>query len=691
MKLLLCIVFAALSLQAAAITAAQSGSWSSTSTWTGGVIPGNGDTVSIPNGITVTVTDTRTVGTSGVAGTNDLNLNSSGALVIASGGTLHMRGGVIANGVLWAGVAFNQLTVQAGGIFEFDASAASSPSTAIYTYGSTSGSYDITGVSATGTSGSHAIIRSNPGGAAGQFVNVSNNVFSFSVTYTDFARIGDATHNGWVLSWDYGYGYGAWNVTHSTFTSCGPIQVNGLDAGNTFIHDYNVHASSAQSEVVHNFATTSTTTTGTREVKGNVFDVSMSRTYFYPIGFTITGNYMGDATATGSTGAATDLWTKWDNNLMRYTDYWGSNGAATGVTGQLTNSYIFLDTDWGNPKPIAQAYAIRTDLIGLIVGQAGTAYGPPGVTDSGELWWNSSSPATTPYGIYNSIILPNMAGYSSMEMGSITTAFTNLHAIAEHNTWFGGFGPSPTTLFPAVQLGEGGSGSAGVVSSFRGNILWNPQLASYTSAFFKLADLSYAASPTTDYCAPANCDYNTGWGHTLTNAAQTQYTNQGKGYAGKFSSTPGVHDVDVNPQFVDYQRNLELFDSKYLGNSPTTWSSGTTYNVGDFVKYSQSTVYWSLPVDYRYINASGCGSTNPAPGSGTNWRSCWEWASLYRIRQAVAAGTLVNGSDYITTLINWIRAGYAPTNPAIVTAAFDGQTIGAVNVAPAVKYQTIIY
>ena len=49
---------------AAAITAAQTGNWNQTSTWTGGVIPGNGDTANIPNGITVTVTASTSVGTS---------------------------------------------------------------------------------------------------------------------------------------------------------------------------------------------------------------------------------------------------------------------------------------------------------------------------------------------------------------------------------------------------------------------------------------------------------------------------------------------------------------------------------------------------------------------------------------------------------------------------------------------------
>src|SRR5437660_11472411 len=53
---------------AANITAAQSGLWNSGGTWSGPV-PGVGDTVNIPDGVTVTVADIRTIGTSGPSGT----------------------------------------------------------------------------------------------------------------------------------------------------------------------------------------------------------------------------------------------------------------------------------------------------------------------------------------------------------------------------------------------------------------------------------------------------------------------------------------------------------------------------------------------------------------------------------------------------------------------------------------------
>ena len=69
-----------------------------------------------------------------------------------------------------------------------------------------------------------------------------------------------------------------------------------------------------------------------------------------------------------------------------------------------------------------------------------------------------------------------------------------------------------------------------------------------------------------------------------------------------FLSPPGVHDLDVDPKFVDYKRSIPLFYTKYLGNSPTAWSGGATYSVGDTVSYTDPAIYYGLSVAYRYKN-----------------------------------------------------------------------------------------
>jgi hypothetical protein len=671
--------------------AGSGGDWSSESTWTDGYIPGNMDTIDLPNGCTITVSDDRTIGASGANGSIAITLNDTGKIVIANGGALHVRGNTT-----FTGSALH-VSVEAGGTWEFDSSGASARSSTFYTFGPVNnwiyGTFQVLGSSVL-----HAVVRSRSGGGNGEFVNNgTNSGINFQAAYTDFVGIGDMFRAGWNITYNTNHAV-QWNVTHSTFLRCGIIAGSpsgvGVEPGGTFVHNYNIHSSSLGSEIFHLWLTDNAMTgNGTREIRNNIFDKPLAQTVFYPAAFTISGNYFGDAAVFGGPRP----WTLFASNFMRYSDYWGVNGATTPTAGDMKDSYLFVDSDWGNPHVMfAPSNGAAASLRGIVFGQGGTALGPPGPKDSGELFFLSDSSTRQEFGVYNSIMLPNMSGYSSLEIGSMLTAYPNVLAVTEHNTWFGGWGKGGAAGqagFPAMQVGEGGNGVAGRVSSFRINILWNPEVPGYQAGFFKLADVSYASGPTVDYCAPANCDYNTGYNHTLVDAAHPQYTNQGRGYAAAFSSAPGQHDVDVNPMFADWRRTIELFDSKYLGNRPAWWSAGTTYAIGDFVRNSRSDIYWGLPVNYRYINGAGCGGTNPEPGAGTNWRLCWEWASLYWLRSAIVAGsTYTDGALVVPgdpscaagaqlqpamAVMCWIRRGYAVGNAA-AWKGHDGANIGAV-------------
>ncbi len=692
-------------LNAANITAVQSGLWGTSSTWMGGTFPGNGDTVNIPDGIIVTLNESRTIGTSstttvrlrrgprGPDNTIAISLNNSGRLIISQDGVLIARGDIVYTAADCANTS-NALIMQAGSTLEFDSSVSISPAATHYAFGP-SGNSGCRGFFSAGTALLRNSIRSNPGGGAGQIAMRGNTGAggSFTATYTDFLGIGDASTPGWQIAYEYsGNHYVKWDVTYSTFRNCGTIastNFTGIDDAGTFRHSYNVHSQSAASEIFSHWITITAPGAGTREIRNDVFDVALSRSQFYLGGFSVWSNYFGDAIVTGGTTA----WNSFQGNLVRFvtTSYMG-------VTGDIQDSYIYLDSDRGNPHLLIMSSPVPSNLRGLIYGQGGTATG--GISDSGELWWLSDAAMPgTQSGIYNSIVLANMAGHSSLELGSLLPANINLVGIAEHNTWFGGYTTSTVQGapggFPAVQLGEGRNGPPGTLGSFRSNILWNPEHTTdtndapynYQASFFKLADISYSATPTLDYCSPVDCDYNSGWNYTAADSQHPQYKNQGKGYAASFSSPPGVHDVDVDPQFLDPYRTLELFDSKYLGNHPAEWDSSATYSIGQFVSWAQSPVYWAFPVNYRYINSGSCSGANPQPGSGTNWRACWEWASLYDIRQAVAAQTRyddqiigAHGVDVITALMQWIRAGYSPTNTALAGSAHDGTDIGAVPV-----------
>src|SRR3990172_476583 len=70
-----------------AITSAATGVWSNTATWTGGVVPVEGDTVTIQNTHTVTIDQDITVGAD----------TSTAAIAIASGGKLEYLSTAVAD------------------------------------------------------------------------------------------------------------------------------------------------------------------------------------------------------------------------------------------------------------------------------------------------------------------------------------------------------------------------------------------------------------------------------------------------------------------------------------------------------------------------------------------------------------------------------------------------------------------
>jgi hypothetical protein len=170
----------------------------------------------------------------------------------------------------------------------------------------------------------------------------------------------------------------------------------------------------------------------------------------------------------------------------------------------------------------------------------------------------------------------------------------NTSAIVQHNTCFTGTqGGSVAETYP---------GFTGMVQKFQSNMMWNLT----PNQGFKLY---VAAGPnaTVNICLPANCTNNGGF--------NLETGSNGYGYNNLTVSggTLGTNDVEGNPNFVDYTRNIRGWDGADGG-----------------------------------------------PGTDTH-----------------AYTLLTGDNGNIVNLINWVKAGFLFQNAAFHNTAHDGTDIGA--------------
>ena len=495
MRWLLFLLFS-VSCWATAYMSTQSGNWNVAATWGGGGFPGNGDTATIADGTTVTCPAAVTciVGNSPAAGNIVLTLAGfTSQLIVSNTAVIKLRGDVSVH----AGNAAVDpvITVQAGGEWQWDASLASSASTTHYVL-----AYDNPfggrGFVANGSSGNHVKIDSNAGGGSGSFASLlSGNNFAgnYQLTYADVSNIGASSTNAFVMDYfdNTTSVVGLWSAQNSTFTSCGAISTTFRGNNNTFIHDGNIHVGTLSTDLFTGLSYTQATPgTGTVEIKNNVFDHGVSNASLSS--FTISGNYF----AQPFYWAGTNPWAAFNQNFLSTTQATCNN--CFNGQGDIDYSYFFVDSDVGNPHVIGAGN--NSTMTNSVFGQSGRA-----LSDSGEFFEGQAVIALT---LKTTILLPNAAGFSSLEMASIGPTTPNGYT-AEHNTWFGGFDLS--SQFSMGQLSEGTPATPGQLVSLRSNIMWNPELVGYPAHFLKVQDVSQSATPVQDICSPSGCDYNDGF------------------------------------------------------------------------------------------------------------------------------------------------------------------------------------
>jgi hypothetical protein len=662
---------AACTLTATATLSASATHWSGTGCTGGSFVPGNGDTVTI-SGYKLTVDQDWTIGASGATGSVAIATNATGTLEVASGVTLTVRGDVIHTGDINNA---DMLTMDAGSHFVFDSSQASNPTTTYYRWGtSTSGS--IPHFVANGTSGSHVTVTSSTanGALGGQFGIPASSQFGYAcvvATYTDFSNLGGSTTPAFLFGDSNPY-LPYLSIINSTFTNVGRMTKTAASGNysfgwsSTFLLD---HDTFTNSPGWTNFGLTGITRPltpgGVGQITNNVFDKRFSdgdgncNNTTSLDGWTVTGNYFGSTTCNLSS-VPTII-----DNFIRVAAHQELNVQPTTAGG-----YYFWDSVDDNPHWTTYAANLATTMSGFVFEM------PDDITgDSGEMFAPGLGASVVTQAFSNNILAPSKTGRSVSEI-SATTALMSTNALlnVNHNTWVGA---TAIGAFGMLQTNEAGA-STFPFHAAESNLAWSNGGGYYKVGVIQYGRLLQDSVTTADY---NSSDSNV----LLTDPSCSGCTNQGKGYAGKWTATPGAHDVTASPYFADQYRNVALWDTKYLGKAAgAAWQTSHAYAVGDLVSDSHAGYWGGATVNFRCIAAHTSGSTTE-PNVGASWRTDWEWESLNDIQAATVAGTTYTdgaigcaGCTAIQALVKWVQRGFTPQNPALWCAGHDGETIGAV-------------
>ncbi len=654
----------------AALTTVRSGDWNNTTAgvtpWTAltgsgvGGVAGAGDTVTINNGHTLTVP----VGYTAVCGTSPADDTATEAIKCASGGT----GILVVNGTLqWRGTvqqADATWTVNAGGRLLYDASAASVPASALYSWRiSDASSQTNAKLVLSGSSGSHVTVDSVGNVQSGGFGNVAvgwTGGGRVEATFADISYMGRAIASSSDGFWLKANQASSIILDDCVLDHCGFLWASNMTATGTFRIRRTKITNPANSSYTMQLYAATAVTSGARQIYNS--DIA-GKIYVEAIGaasngidfkHTIIRSLGTQSPLQCTSGAACSSW-----DQMIVTTLGETDNVHQLPSGTLTNTYLYRQASTG----AANQHPTQMNTVGAnitIDGWICHYTGPDTNSDILQPLGTEASSARTVTVVRN-IFLANAAGGSigSQVNDSSGDNRTNTKFSFDHNTIIGG--ESGGNVF-GIGAEAGGTWPADTVTSIRSNI-------------------KYRATSGVGLIAQST-------GATITNAVQTaDYNNAfnvtGTIYDGsptQFHATPGTHDLAVDPTFVDSTRSLLSFDQGYGGAAVgTAWATSTSYAVGDIRSSATSTFYGNATYNFRCISAHTSSSTNK-PGSGTAWAEIWEPAGLKTISDSIIAGTTFQAgvNSMIGELVAWNKTGFAPTNVLLNNAGHDSVTIGAV-------------
>jgi hypothetical protein len=596
---------------AAIVSNAVTGNWSATGTWAGGVVPVDGDTVTLANGANITVDVDTTVGSDpATAGTAAIAWpaapTAATSLTIAAGKTLRVKGGIAIKGHSTTPFEAGTLTLAAGAALVFDPKA-----TAQHTIDFTNHAELV----CNGTAGSHCTVRTDltrtgqptlttGSGASLLGQGLATHGGLTTASYTDFSNFGTTSANaiGLVTYLNNNYGTSLTvSITNCTFTAASYWWLAETFTGGVWDGAYTLADCIWTSTPAFTFAsysmgvgfsTASVGNTSTKQVTRCSFDAGVLFDSMVNVKFSSC------VFAAGKGDNGTSSWVDdsyFDSNLV----VWPTTASGT-MSGSIKNVYNVLPA----ARNCWQTSIASSTATGCVFEQvAGSSSATTAAFRIG-----SSAHALT---VTRSFVLSNQGGGTSMRMvqqvanGSITM---------DHCLLWGNGG----VLGCGIDLADSAVPTAGKVPSCRANTLFYPTAASNT---YLITENAGGGAFVTDVVTVAN-------------------------YNGMFNANNGSCKGNSGGTSASIPGYLSLQTSD-VGTPPTT-HLGLNDLQADPVFADQT---------YRGI----VGWANRTQGQAATW--------------AATIAYLQANPSLVPTMLQWVRAGYVPTNVAYKNATYPGDTM----------------
>jgi hypothetical protein len=699
------------------------GNLSNPANWVGGIVPGINpnfnDQVIIAAGAVITCDVPATFGCSLPAnqGVANAALRINGEFVVGSSTLFKARGDTfLSNGIL---------TLRDNCIYEYDPTQSASPSTTAYqiVQGTAAGQTSNLIRTQNTSAGNRATIRTNqtPGNAAGYISAPFNNSTFVNLSYVYFVQIGDTTNDG--MTWRITAAGTTEVMDHCDMNNCGTmpaaivniVATSGFSITNCTWRNTNARIISFGRPLSIYLTTANAPITGTRLIDHCVTDAGFG---IPGPGLTLTNSYIAK-NWNATIGGVGSQWAKCDGNLVNVPGlgspdptsvdarikpqgefsnnyvlcYTGNAAADSGTATGSQTSTTFQDTTktWtvNQYQGNGQVYGwciYKQDGFGVNVEcrsiQSNTAntltldfpflspavsglttyeivlqnanpnicdfptltntafhlhhqiFDYPGGSGAGDCYLHGSvagSPAIVDY----NIILPCASGKSTgtLVTGGGTAAGST--CFMNHNTYGAG-----SACFMQNETPTNANWCLGLMNG----IAWvDAQVAPLLTAgngLYKTTELptNNPGSATQDVITTtggvSQADFNCGWNLQPGYEDTVQFPGQGGiGYNCNSSQPMGVHDIDVNPQFLDSTRNIYK---------------------------------WGVS---KGLTGTFCTVINQA------------LAQMQKMNDDVGFNPAFSIKGNPNALWDWVWAGFAPQNQAIIGTASDGTTFGAVQPA----------